>query len=116
MSAPASSPPSSSPSPAQPASLARAASSALPPPEDLSQSVAGEEDPGAAMDVAQAVAARSRAGAAGAGAGTGSQIGRVSREAGKFPRCGGSGKLGQGGACPACGGTGCVAAEGGGAA
>ena len=62
-------------------------------PEDLSQSVAGEEDPGASIDMARAAAA---------------SPGRPDQPAAGetfCPTCGGSGKLAAG-TCPECEGTG----------
>lgn len=59
----------------------------LPKPEDLSQSAAGEEDPGAAMDVVTVTTAASE---------------------GPCPDCGGSGQR-AGRDCPTCQGTGKVA-------
>ncbi len=73
--------PSPSPPPASPGKL---------PPVDLTESVAGEEDPGASLDMPPA-----------AKPGTGSDL---------CPRCGGSGKLASG-TCPACHGSGKSAAE-----
>ena len=61
-------------------------------PIDLSESVAGEEDPGAATDMSAGDEA-----AAGT-PGTGEDV---------CPRCGGSGRLGASN-CPECGGTGKV--------
>jgi hypothetical protein len=75
-----------------------------PPPEpiDLAESVAGEEDPGAAVDLAEAAQPPMKPGdQAPAGTpGTGESI---------CPDCGGSGKR-AGGVCPTCQGTGKVTA------
>jgi hypothetical protein len=67
-------------------------------PLDLAESVAGEEDPGAAIDLPMAAAAPGTPG-------TGEDV---------CPRCGGSGKL-AGGDCPVCQGTGKVTVGTGGA-
>lgn len=65
-------------------------------PVDLSESVAGEEDPGASLDLPQGGDSRP---------GTGGDA---------CPTCGGSGKIASG-TCPACKGTGKRAAGAGGA-
>lgn len=71
-------------------------------PIDLKQSVAGEEDPGASLDVAVAEAA-------GASTKPGDQAPRGAPGTGENVclRCGGSGRLGASD-CPDCGGTGKV--------
>ena len=68
----------------------------VPPPDDLGSSVAGEEDPGAAIDPPTPKAGdEARAGTPGTGEG-------ICR------RCGGSGRISGGEPCPDCGGTGHV--------
>ncbi len=65
------------------------------PPSDDDKSVAGEEDPGAALDADDAPGNEVPPGAAGSGE-------PLCR------RCGGSGRVDNGAACPACGATGKV--------
>ena len=72
---------------------------------DLAQSAAGEEDPGAAIDLAQAAARPRKAAQPAVTPGTGEGV---------CPNCGGSGRAANG-ACLVCGGTGTVAAGTGGA-
>jgi hypothetical protein len=92
------------------------------PPPDLSQSVAGEEDPGASIDMTRAAASSSGRSDQPANQGDGKQPsgpqapmapgdeappGTPGTGEDVCPRCGGSGKLASG-TCPACQGTGKV--------
>jgi hypothetical protein len=94
---------------------------------DLAQSVAGEEDPGASIEVAAATAASGKAdqsaGQRGDRPSAGAKILNPGDEApagtpgtgeNVCPNCGGSGRAASG-ACPVCGGTGRVTAAIGGA-
>ena len=96
---------------------------------DLTESVAGEEDPGASVDMARATASSPGRSDQPAGQGDGKQASRPAAPMAPgdeappgtpgtgeniCPSCGGSGKLAAG-TCPECGGTGKVTAGIGGA-